>query len=436
MGLSFLLYNLLLLFALISLSPVWAIYLLCSRKARAGFWNKLGFLSTATKLTLRPEHDRRRRLWFHAVSVGEFNAIKPLIGDLNEAYHITISTTTRTGQELARRTFPTLPVVYFPYDLQPSIHSLLYWIRPDLVIVAETELWPNFIDQVVRKRQIPIIFINGRLSRRSSRRYQWIRLFMRPVLRQVTHWYMQSQADAERIRQLGKLDPERITVVGNLKFDLNPNVAPERRVLLQQILNISETDTLLTLASTHSGEDRLLVEAYLQMKRDFPELKLILAPRHPERINEIRNILNAQAVPYAVRSQLSTDHPNHPSQSIIVLNSIGELLTVYSFSTIAVMGGSFVEKGGQNPLEALSHRVPVIFGPHMENFMEISRMILDAGAGYQVQDMDELIQAITNLLTQPEEYDTTAEKGLQLLENNRGARQLLKAEIYRQLPPT
>lgn len=434
MGLSLFVYNALLLLALIGLSPVWAVYLLCSPKARAGFWEKLGFLPVPKKLVLRAD-EQRPRIWFHAVSVGEFNAIKPLIGDLKETYQIIISTTTRTGQELAQRTFPTLPVVYFPYDLRPSIRSLLHWVRPDLVIVAETELWPNFIERVVCFRKVPIIFINGRLSHRSCGRYHWIRALMRPFLRQVTHWYMQSQGDAERIRALGKLAPERVTVVGNLKFDLIPTVDPEKRAVLQRILNITEGDTVLTLASTHSGEDALLVEAYLQMKRDFPELKLILAPRHPERINEIRNILNAQALPYSVRSLLSEEHPNPPSQTIIVLNSIGELLTVYSFSTVAVMGGSFVEKGGQNPLEPLSQRVPVIFGPHMENFAEISRMLLEAGAGYQVQDMDELMQAVTNLLTQPEEYDTTAEKGLQLLENNRGARQFLQAEIYRHLPP-
>jgi 3-deoxy-D-manno-octulosonic-acid transferase len=434
MGLSLFIYNALLLQALIVLSPVWAVYLLCSPKARAGFWEKLGFLPTPKKLALRAD-EQRQRIWFHAVSVGEFNAIRPLIGDLKDTYQIIISTTTRTGQELAQRTFPTLPVIYFPYDLRPSIRSLLHWVRPDLVIVAETELWPNFIECVVRHRKVPIIFINGRLSHRSSGRYHWIRALMRPFLRQVTHWYMQSQGDAERIRALGKLAPERVTVVGNLKFDLSPTVDPEKRAVLQHILNIAEGDTVLTLASTHSGEDALLVEAYLQMKRDFPELKLVLAPRHPERINEIRNILNAQALPYSVRSLLSEEHPNPPSQTIIVLNSIGELLTVYSFSTVAVMGGSFVEKGGQNPLEPLSQRVPVIFGPHMENFAEISRMLLEAEAGYQVQDMDELMQAVTNLLTQPEEYDTTAEKGLQLLENNRGARQFLQAEIYRHLPP-
>lgn len=428
--LSLLFYNVLLSLALVALSPVWAAYLLLVPKMRAGFWEKLGFLPAPLQEMLKRESGRR--IWFHAVSVGEFNAIKPLIADLCADYDIVVSTTTRTGHDLAQRTFPALPVLYFPYDLRPAIRRVLRHVRPELVVIAETELWPNFMDLVMRRFRIPLIFVNGRLSQRSSRGYAWVRPLMKPLMRQVTHWYMQSQSDAERMSRLGGLSPDRVTVVGNLKFDLIPTVDSVRQASLRRLLDISANDTVLTFASTHSGEESLLLDAYLSMKKDFPELKLVLAPRHPERLGEVRNILNAQAVPYSVRSQLSEEAPNR--QPVVVLDSIGELLTVYGFSTVAVMGGSFVEKGGQNPLEPLSQRVPVIFGPHMENFAEISRMVLDAQAGYQVQDAHELIQAVTNLLTQPEEYDTMAEKGLQLLENNRGARQVLQTAIRRHLP--
>jgi 3-deoxy-D-manno-octulosonic-acid transferase len=340
-----------------------------------------------------------------------------------ERYDVVVSTTTLTGQDLAKKTFPELPILYFPYDIRSCIHSALKLVSPDLVVIAETELWPNFIDIVTRKYEKPLIFINGRLSKRSLKGYRWIQPIIGSTLQRVDHWYMQSQADAERLSSLVEIDPERMTVVGNIKFDLATHVDPLKRDVLKQLLNFKESDSVIVFASTHAGEEQILLEGYLQLKRDFPELKLIIAPRHPERLPSIKALLNSLALSYSVRSQLSEASPN--LSPIIILDTIGELLAVYSLSTVAVMGGSFVDKGGQNPLEAISQRVPVVFGPHMENFFEIARLIREAEAGYQAQNIHELLYAVTALLTQPEEYDTTAEKGLQMLENNRGARKVL-----------
>jgi 3-deoxy-D-manno-octulosonic-acid transferase len=426
MGLTRLLYNLLLLWGLLVLAPLWIGYLVLVPKARAGFWEKLGFYPPELVEKLEPQGDRER-IWFHAVSVGEFNAIKTLIPELREDYEVIVSTTTRTGHDLAQRTFPDLPVLYFPYDLRPTVHRAMQTVRPDLVVITETEIWPNFIDVATQHYQTPLLLINGRLSRHSCKGYQWIKLLIKPCLNQITHLYMQSQADADRIGQLGDLPPDQMTVVGNLKFDLIPSLDPARRTVLAQLLNIAEDDTVLACASTHSGEDQFLVETYQLLRKDFPELKLVLAPRHPERAPEIKSILNSKALSYALRSQLSEENPNR--QPIVVLDSIGELMTVYSLSRIAIMGGSFVEKGGQNPLEPLSQRVPVIFGPHMENFTEISRMILECRAGTQVHNQPELVNAVTELLTQPEIYDTVVETGLQLLENNRGAKEIILKAI-------
>ncbi len=431
MGLSLVLYNFALLLGLILGAPAWAGYLLLVPKARAGFGEKLGFQPAALSARLKQRSAGRKRVWFHAVSVGEFNAIKSLIPDLKSEFDIVISTTTKTGHDLAERTFPDLPVLYFPYDLRFSVHRVVRQVQPDLLVITETELWPNFIDIVTRRAKIPLILINGRLSRHSHRGYQWIQFLMKPCLAQISHLYMQSQSDADRMQQLGELAPEQLTVVGNLKFDLIPSLDAARRTELACLLNICEGDTVLTLASTHSGEDSPLLETYLLLKKDFPELKLILAPRHPERLNEIRAILNSKALTYSVRSQLSEDNSNQ--QPIVVLDSIGELLTVYSLSRMAVMGGSFIERGGQNPLEPLSQRVPVVFGPHMDNFSEISRMILERNAGYQVRNQQELVNAVTELLTQPEMHDTIAENGQQLLESNRGAKELIGQAIKKYL---
>lgn len=428
MGLSLFLYNLFLLLGLVVLFPIGVAYLLAVPKSRAGFKAKMGFLPSSIVFSLKKKTEQPR-IWLHAVSVGEFNAIKPLITDLRSEMDIVVSTTTKTGHDLAVRTFPDMTVLYFPYDFGPAIRRILNTVQPNMVVITETELWPNFIHHVSSGTKSPLIFINGRLSARSYQRYQWIKPVIGPTLKRVTHWYMQSQADAERIKNLGGIDPDRITVAGNLKFDLIPHIEPAQCTQLRHLLNITPGDSVLVCASTHSGEEPPLLDAYIMLQKDFPELKLILAPRHPERLASIKSLLNARAVSYSVRSQLTAEQPNQ--QPIVVLDSIGELLTVYSFARVAVMGGSFVEKGGQNPLEALSQRVPVIFGPHMENFSEISRIILDAEAGFQVHSQSELINAVTGLLTQPEIYDTVAEKGLQLLENNRGAKQMLQVAIKR-----
>jgi 3-deoxy-D-manno-octulosonic-acid transferase len=423
--LSRLFYNLLLLTGLISLSPFWLFYLGLVPKARAGFLAKLGVYPRHLQEKLGSKS--KPRLWFHAVSVGEFNAIKTLIPNLMSDYDIVISTTTNTGQDLALRTFPELAILYFPYDLRPVIQRALRRVQPDLVIITETELWPNFIDLTTRKLKIPLILINGRLSQRSFNGYLWVQPLIKPCLRQITHLYMQSQMDANRITELGNLPPDQLTVIGNLKFDLIPTVDPDKQAFLAKLLNINPGDTILTAASTHSGEEQPLLESYLRLKKDFPELKLILAPRHPERLPEIKNLLNSKAISYAVRSQLSEQDPNR--QPVLILDSIGELLTVYSLSTIAVMGGSFIERGGQNPLEPISQRVPVIFGPHMHNFSEICRLVCEGEAGYQVPHQAALIDAVTGLLTQPEIYNRIAENGLKLIENNRGAKEIIHKAI-------
>ncbi len=432
MGLARLVYNLLLMLGLVLGAPVWSAAMLLVPKLRAGFREKLGDYPPELLDKLRTAAPGKRRIWFHAVSVGEFNAIRTLINELQEEATVIVTTTTGTGQALARRTYPDLAVLYFPYDFRWVLHKALRLIQPDLVVLTESELWPNFIDLVTGPYQTPMIVINGRISRGSHRAYRWIRLFTRQYLRRITHFYMQSQGDADRLQDIAKLPPEQITVAGNIKFDLMPTIDPIQKNILAHLLDVVPgEDTVLTLASTHSGEDEMLLETAMQLRKDFPELKIILAPRHPERVPEIRTILNGQGIHFALRSQLSEENPNR--QPVVVLDTIGELLTVYSFSTVAVMGGSFIERGGQNPLEPLSQRVPVVFGPHMFNFPEISRMILEQQAGYQVETPEALINAVTELLTQPEIYDTVAENGQQLVENNRGAKEIIAQGIRHHL---
>jgi len=427
---SIVIYNVLLSLGLLLGWPALLSMLIFIPKTRAGLMQKIGFYPAELRAQLANKAPAQKRIWFHTVSVGEFNAVRPLIAELTEpigTFNVVLSCTTHTGYELARKTFPMLAVFYFPFDFQGIFQRTLPLVQPDLVALAETELWPNFIYRITQIEKIPLILINGRLSPKSFKGYRRIQTIMQPCLQQVSHFYMQSPGDAERIQRLGDLPSERITVAGNLKFDLNPMVDPSKRAFLFQLLSIQEGDTVLTYASTHSGEDRPLLEVYQHLKQDFPELTLILAPRHPERVNEIKGILHHLKLDFSVRSQLTPEKPNR--EKLVLLDSIGELLTVYSFTTVAVMGGSFIERGGQNPLEALSQGVPVVFGPYMYNFSAISQIVLEHQAGCQVQNAQVLIPTITRLLTQPEVYNSMAKQGLLLLEKNRGAKNILSQAI-------
>lgn len=421
------LYNLFACLALIFTCPLWLFYLAVSTKARAGFLEKTGRYSVEWLESLSKLPTDKPRIWFHAVSVGELNAIRPLIHDLSGDFTLLISTTTQTSQNLARRLFPELTVFYFPFDFRRNIHRLYRLLKPDVFVLTETELWPNTIDVLSRVYHVPCLLINGRISKRSFKGYMALKPLMEVMLHQVHHCYMQSQGDANRIRALGDLSVEEITVVGNLKFDIQSVVDPIQKNILSHLFSFKPQDTVLTFASTHHGEDAPLLEVYNTLSKDFPELKLILAPRHPERREEIKNILNTKGLRYSIRSHLSEAQPN--AESIIIMDSIGELLTAYALSAIAVLGGSFVDKGGQNPLEPISQEIPVLFGPDMSNFNDISQMIVESGAGYQVQDMEDLAHRITELLTQPELCDTLVENGQQLLMNNRGTKEILSHAI-------
>ena len=423
---ALLLYNLGLLIALALMAPIWVAWLVLSKKARAGLRQKLSLYPERFVAQLQAQQTQfpsQQPLWFHTVSVGEFNAIRQLVKTLQTDMPVVISTTTRTANQLACKTFPELPVFYFPYDVRPLIFRAIQTVRPARVVVVETELWPNFIDVVTRRTNTPLILINGRLSLKSFKGYRFIRFLIRPVLQKITHCYMQTSDDAERIIALGA-DPAKVTIAGNLKFDVEiPKQASPEGHALAHLLNIQPTDTVMTLASTHTGEDEPLIGVYQTLKKDFPELKLIVVPRHPERVPDVCTILNRKALAYRLRSQLSTSAPN--DDDIVILDTIGELLTVFELSTLAVMGGSFTPRGGQNPLEPLSRNVPVIFGPHMFNFKAITRQILEQQAGFQVTEPEAIVDLATELLTQPEIASHVTDQGQHLLEANQGTLQRL-----------
>lgn len=431
-----LLYETLLWLVLLITSPAWLLWLLLSPKTRAGFWFKLGFWPAAFKNHLRqlPPPHHAKRLWVHAVSVGEFNAILPLVLDLSQQnLTLIVSVTTATAYALAQQRLPTSVVLlYFPFDLAWVQSQALKHLQPNLLILTETELWPNLLFEA-KASGCPVWLINGRLSDKSFKRYRtfsW--LLTKPMLNQLTYACMQSEEDARRLRELG-LTPQRIQVLGNIKFDTYFKVDDAKVQGFKHLLGLSPTDWLLTVASTHDGEEAMAIDLFARLKTSFPSLKLVLAPRHPHRCDTVRKLLSGRSLRYSVRTELSDEHPNmHP---IVILDTIGELLPVYALSQATVLGGSFVPVGGHNLLEPLGLQSPVIFGPYMFNFKEMTDLVLKFGAGKQVDSLEKAEQTLISWITQPEQLCQRVEAGQQLIDAHRGAKDRLLKKIYDCLLP-
>lgn len=434
-----LLYNLLLYALLFFCTPAWLFWFASSKKVRTGLSEKLGFHPPVLVEQFKALNRELPTIWLHSVSVGEFNAIRPLLEKLLAFnVQVVVSTTTHTGYALAKAVLGERALVmYCPLDFSFSLKRSLSHFKPDLLLLVETELWPNLIGWARDTWQVPVLLINGRLSLSSTRTYALLKSYLiAPMLKQLTGLYMQAQGDAERIISLGATI-ENVYTMGNLKFDVTSAHAlaqeTEEKVLaLKQMFGFNKPhDTVLTFASTHAGEEALFAEAFIQLRKDFPELKMVLAPRHPERCESVRKLLNNRALRYSLRSELNAQVQN--LQPIVLLDTIGELNAVYALSHIAVIGGSFVPTGGHNPIEPLAAGLPVLFGPHMFHFSDITQQCLERKAALQVESLEALIEQITSLMTQPEKCSLLKEYGQQLLESNRGATQHLLSVIQNHL---
>jgi 3-deoxy-D-manno-octulosonic-acid transferase len=369
-------------------------------------------------------------IWIHAVSVGEVMATLPLLKKLREKYpskSIMLSTITDTGQKVAKERAPEGTIVfYLPFDVPPILKTVLKRMRPEVLITIETELWPNLF-RVFKEFRIPIIIVNGRISENSFRGYKKISFFMNRVLSNVNLFCMQSDLDAERIRSIG-VDKGRIKVLGNFKFDTKPpSEIPEWAERIKS--------PALIAGSTHEGEEEFLTNVFLKLKKDFPDLNLILAPRHPERFEDVEELLASKGLSFIKRSEFRTFNPPIPplvkggegglpelqvlKGEIILLDSVGELSAVYGKSDITIIGKSFKGYGGQNPLEPAYWGKPIVCGPHMENFPFIKDFYRD-GAALEVNE-DGLYPTLRELLLSPEKAREMGLKAQQLYRKNTGA---------------
>lgn len=362
-------------------------------------------------------------IWLHAVSVGEAVAARPLLKALRSRYPnhaVVVSNTTETGKSTAAG-FPEVDLcLYFPFDFLPSVRAILRSVKPRIIIIMETEIWPNFSREVA-SRNIPLLLANGRISDRSFERYLKFRWFFRPALRCFSAVCMQAEAGRERIKAIGA-DPATIRVTGNLKNDIpSHQVSEDERRRLRSHYSIPEEGCVLTAGSTRDGEEQYLISAYKELlSADINNLFLVLVPRHPERTGEIAALLENAGVRYQRRTALSDDH-RLQSGEVLLVDTVGEMMNLYALSDIAFVGGSLVPLGGHNLLEPASVGVPTVFGPHMANFREIEGLVLQYGAGIQVQTPEELTATCRALITSAELRQVLGQNGLKMMRDNGGA---------------
>ena len=410
-------YNLLIYILFLLLLPVWILILLAKKKFRAGFKQKSGFFTDDLKQTFKSM--QYKPVWFHAVSVGECLAVADLVNEFHHRHTdvpIVVSTVTYTGQQIAQKRLGDIAtIIYFPYDLSFITRKVLNIIDPQMVVIVETEIWPGFIYNAYKKN-VPVILINGRLSPKSSKNYVKFRFFFKKVLGLFTRFLMQSKLDAERILAMGA-DSNKVEVVGNLKYDIKPNFSENEIKQLRQKMLLSDHDKVIIAGSTHDTEEEIILEQYIKLKESNENLKLILVPRHPERYGDVIALLESKKILFGRRSCKDTfaDAP------VFLLDTMGELLSFYSISDIAFVGGSLYKKGGHNPLEPAVYSVPVLVGPHTFNFLDITQFMVEAGAAIQVNDKNALYPQFEKLLTDKNYYNTAKKACFKVFETNRGA---------------
>ncbi|RRZ87823.1 lipid IV(A) 3-deoxy-D-manno-octulosonic acid transferase [Erwinia sp. 198] len=368
----------------------------------------------------------------HSVSVGETLAAVPLVRALRHRYPtmpITVTTMTPTGSERAASAFgKDVHHVYLPYDLPGSMNRFLDNVSPRLVIIMETELWPNMIAQL-HARKIPLVIANARLSERSAKGYGKLGKFMQRLLQKITLIAAQNQEDGERFVALG-LKRSQLAVTGSLKFDIS--VTPElaaRAVTLRR--QWAPRRPVWIATSTHEGEESIILAAHRKLLARFPALLLILVPRHPERFDTARDMTQKAGFSYTLRS--SGEIPSSSTQ-VVIGDTMGELMLLYGIADLAFVGGSLVERGGHNPLEAAAHAIPVLMGPHTFNFKDICAKLQQADGLITVNDADSLDKEIGTLLTDEDYRLYYGRHAVEVLHQNQGALQRLLQLLEPYLP--
>jgi 3-deoxy-D-manno-octulosonic-acid transferase len=419
------LYNFLLTLLLIATIPYFLFRSLLSKRFRKALPQRMGFFQSPSF---------KNPIWVHTASVGEVFCSIPLLKKIkNEFPHsrIVLTTMTSTGNETAKSyLLETDQVLFVPIDHPLIIRRTMKKIQPGLLLIAETELWPNLL-RSCGKKGIPIILFNGRISQRSFRRYFRFRFFFKECLKYISLFLMQTEEDRKRMIKIGG-ECQKTRVVGNLKFDQPfPSFTPETRNKIAKTLGLSGKENVLIAGSTHSGEEEILVTFFKELKKKDPNLLLILAPRHLQRLEEVERILKKEALSWLRKTSLpigaGRSDQEHPE--VILLDTMGELMGIYSLGTLVFVGGSLVPIGGHNPLEPLFFKKCVLFGPHMFNFLEISTRLIEDEGAIQVSGKEDLFSQLKRLLFDEVARKEVGEKGHQFLQKHQGATDRMFEEI-------
>jgi 3-deoxy-D-manno-octulosonic-acid transferase len=371
---------------------------------------------TFVKERLGKSHYPRAHIWLHAVSMGEVLAALPLLKALHRQYpdkKILITTITYTGQRVAREKFPEASrIMYFPWDASYILKPVVRAVKPEMYITIETELWPN-IFKTLKSQGAQVLMMNGRISPSSFKGYSRLRFFIKKVLSLIDFICMQDETSKERILALGA-DSQKVTVTGNFKFDIH---LPEKTLPWTQGLK----GPVLTAGSTHRGEDIIIARAFKEIKKRIPHAILVVAPRHPERFDEVESELTGEGLKCLRRTKISDSAPPLPdSLDAIIVDTIGELSALYASSTVSFVGGSLVPVGGHNIMEPAYWSKPIVVGPHMHNF-PIASDFLQQKAAIEVRDAGELAQTVIDLIQDKEKAQEMAEKARSLVDRNIGA---------------
>ncbi|MEK7469455.1 MAG: 3-deoxy-D-manno-octulosonic acid transferase [Planctomycetota bacterium] len=405
-------FDLFYLLALLFTAPFWIVALLVSSRWRRHLGERLGDVSRRV--------GEKNCLWVHGASVGEILLAKGFIAAWRKAHpdwDVVVSAFTPTGREIANKNFGDLAVIQWPLDLSWCVARALRRIRPTAVALIELEVWPNFV-RACRRRGVPVVVINGRISARSARRYA--KLPISGAFRSVTRFLAQNEEYAARAKAAG-FEPDRVSVTGNMKLDGLPEApTAEVKAALATKLGIAPDAPILVGGSTHDPEERILLHAFEELRATRPELRLVLVPRHPERGPDVATIA-AEAGFETIRKTEIDGLKSPPADAVVVVDTVGDLRTLWGLATVAYVGGSLTSRGGQNIMEPAAMGKPVVFGPHMENFREAEALLKSSEACAQVPDDKSLLPALEKLFRDSPSASAMGERARAALQGKSGA---------------
>ena len=392
--------TILFLFAL----PFYSLIRAINGKFLYGWDKKLGFFDSPNLGS--------KVIMLHGVSVGEVIALENLIKEIKKTfpdYKIVVTTGTKTGQDIANKKYENIAdfITYFPFDIPFCVRKFLNRIQPSVILIAETELWPTFAFHC-RRRNIPLYVINGRISDATFNAYKFFKFFFKHVLKNYTEILTQSEEDRDKLIKIGA-ESDKTSVMKNLKFDIKKS---------DEIINLEQGKNRVIIAgSTHQGEDEIIIDTFSKLKKQFPDIKLLLAPRHLQRVAHAKELAQETNLSYGFRSNKDTFKNN----DIIILDTIGELSKMYSICHFAFIGGSFNKTGGHNPLEAIVYDKPVLSGPNVHNFRDIYHILTKANAAKVVKNQQELQNSMQDLLGNNSIYEQMCQNSIEIFKQHQGA---------------